>query len=108
MARAHAMTLSFAIEQGIACQLLIALHAATLFAATGSIHLLYWPYCLTLTPHSCFMSQGVLRVGRFNPYEGRVTSASVGQDIFISGRLEMNRAFDGACVCAPCCSSEPM
>jgi exosome complex exonuclease DIS3/RRP44 len=37
----------------------------------------------------------VLRVGRFNPFEGWVSSEAVGQDILISGRVDMNRAVDG-------------
>ncbi|GAX77417.1 hypothetical protein CEUSTIGMA_g4862.t1 [Chlamydomonas eustigma] len=39
--------------------------------------------------------QGSLRVSRFNPFEGFVGSESVGQDILISGRVDMNRALDG-------------
>ncbi|DBA70092.1 TPA: hypothetical protein ACH3X2_012255 [Trebouxia sp. C0005] len=39
--------------------------------------------------------QGALRVSRFNPFEGWVGSESVGQDILISGRIDMNRALDG-------------
>lgn len=39
--------------------------------------------------------QGTLRVSRFNPFEGWVGSESVGEDILISGRLDMNRAIDG-------------
>ncbi|KAL3151102.1 hypothetical protein ABBQ38_012969 [Trebouxia sp. C0009 RCD-2024] len=39
--------------------------------------------------------QGALRVSRFNPFEGWVGSESVGQDILISGRVDMNRALDG-------------
>lgn len=39
--------------------------------------------------------QGALRVNRFNPFEGWVSSESVGQDILISGRVDMNRAIDG-------------
>eukprot|EP00891_Asterochloris_glomerata_P009424 jgi/Astpho2/9424/Aster-01685 len=39
--------------------------------------------------------QGALRVSRFNPFEGWVSSESVGQDILISGRIDMNRAIDG-------------
>ena len=40
--------------------------------------------------------QGALRVSRFNPFEGCVGSDSVGQDILVSGRIDMNRALDGA------------
>jgi exosome complex exonuclease DIS3/RRP44 len=39
--------------------------------------------------------QGTLRASRFNPFEGWVASESVGQDILISGRIDMNRAIDG-------------
>jgi exosome complex exonuclease DIS3/RRP44 len=41
------------------------------------------------------LHQGALRVSRYNPFEGWVSSDSVGQDILISGRAEINRAFDG-------------
>ena len=44
------------------------------------------------------MWQGTLRVNRYNTYEGWVASESVGQDILISGRVDMNRAFDGDAV----------
>lgn len=39
--------------------------------------------------------QGTLRVNRFNSFEGWVGSESVGQDILISGRIDMNRAMEG-------------
>ncbi|MEW5311018.1 MAG: hypothetical protein WDW38_002766 [Sanguina aurantia] len=39
--------------------------------------------------------QGTLRVNRFNYKEGWVASESVGEDILISGSVDMNRAFDG-------------
>lgn len=39
--------------------------------------------------------QGALRVNKFNPFEGWVSSESVGQDVLISGRIDMNRAIDG-------------
>lgn len=39
--------------------------------------------------------QGSLRVSRFNPFEGWVGSESIGSDILISGRVDMNRALDG-------------
>eukprot|EP00879_Flechtneria_rotunda_P021039 GHRR01022163.1.p1 GENE.GHRR01022163.1~~GHRR01022163.1.p1 ORF type:complete len:742 (+),score=218.81 GHRR01022163.1:116-2341(+) len=39
--------------------------------------------------------QGALRVNRFNPFEGWVSSEAVGRDILISGRIDMNRAIDG-------------
>jgi len=35
--------------------------------------------------------QGTLRVSRYNTFEGFVASESVGQDILISGRVDMNR-----------------
>jgi hypothetical protein len=41
-------------------------------------------------------AQGALRVNRFNPYEGFVASEGVGRDILITGRVDMNRAMDGA------------
>lgn len=34
-------------------------------------------------------------MSRFNPYEGYVGSDSVGQDILLAGRTDMNRAMDG-------------
>lgn len=34
-------------------------------------------------------------VNRFNSFEGWVGSESVGQDILISGRIDMNRAMEG-------------
>lgn len=48
-----------------------------------------------LLPSCCRFHQGALRVGRFNPFEGWVSSEAVGQDILISGRVDMNRAVDG-------------
>jgi exosome complex exonuclease DIS3/RRP44 len=39
--------------------------------------------------------QGTLRVNRFNPFEGWVGSESVGEDILIRGRVDMNRAMEG-------------
>ncbi len=41
-----------------------------------------------------------MRVNRFNPYEGYVGSESVGRDILVTGRVDMNRAMDGAGLCA--------
>lgn len=41
------------------------------------------------------LHQGSLRIGRFNPFEGWVGSHSIGQDIFISNKVDMNRAMDG-------------
>ena len=42
--------------------------------------------------------QGTLRVNRYNTWEAWVASESVGQDILVSGRVDMNRAFDGDAV----------
>ncbi|XP_072963915.1 exosome complex exonuclease RRP44 homolog A [Typha angustifolia] len=39
--------------------------------------------------------QGKLRVNRYNPFEGYVGSESIGDEIVIYGRSNMNRAFDG-------------
>ncbi|KAL0912834.1 hypothetical protein M5K25_016243 [Dendrobium thyrsiflorum] len=39
--------------------------------------------------------QGKLRVNRYNPFEGYVGSESIGDEIVIYGRVNMNRAFDG-------------
>ncbi|KAI8464454.1 MAG: hypothetical protein J3K34DRAFT_526194 [Monoraphidium minutum] len=41
------------------------------------------------------LHQGALRVSRFNAFEGWVSSQSVGDDILVSGRIDMNRALDG-------------
>lgn len=41
------------------------------------------------------LHQGSLRASRFNPFDGWVSSEAVGQDILISGRIDMNRAIDG-------------
>ena len=41
------------------------------------------------------LHQGALRVSRFNPFEGWVASQSVGGEILVSGRIDMNRALDG-------------
>ena len=41
------------------------------------------------------LHQGTLRVGRFHPFEGWVGSQSIGQDIFIRNKIDMNRAMDG-------------
>jgi exosome complex exonuclease DIS3/RRP44 len=58
--------------------------------------------------------QGLLRVNRFNPYEGWVASEGVGADILVSGRTAMNRALEGDVVavellpedqCAPAAAS---
>ncbi|MQL88528.1 hypothetical protein Taro_021094, partial [Colocasia esculenta] len=39
--------------------------------------------------------QGKLRVNRYNPFEAYVGSESIGDEIIIYGRCNMNRAFDG-------------
>ncbi|XP_020094841.1 exosome complex exonuclease RRP44 homolog A isoform X1 [Ananas comosus] len=39
--------------------------------------------------------QGKLRVNRYNPFEAYVGSESIGDEIVIYGRANMNRAFDG-------------
>ncbi|XP_065004841.1 exosome complex exonuclease RRP44 homolog A-like [Musa acuminata AAA Group] len=39
--------------------------------------------------------QGKLRVNRYNPFEAYVGSESIGDEIVIYGRSNMNRAFDG-------------
>lgn len=39
--------------------------------------------------------QGKLRVNRYNPFEAYVGSESIGDEIVIRGRMNMNRAFDG-------------
>jgi len=41
------------------------------------------------------LHQGSLRVGRYSPFEGWVGSESIGQDIYIRNRVDMNRAMDG-------------
>ncbi|WPT12794.1 Exosome complex exonuclease RRP44-like protein A [Picochlorum sp. SENEW3] len=41
------------------------------------------------------LHQGSLRVSRYNPFEGWVGSQSIGQDILIRNKLDMNRAMDG-------------
>lgn len=39
--------------------------------------------------------QGKLRVNRYNPFEAYVGSESIGDEIIIRGRSNMNRSFDG-------------
>jgi len=41
------------------------------------------------------LHQGSLRIGRFNPFEGWVGSQSIGKDIYIGSKVDMNRAMDG-------------
>eukprot|EP00873_Tetraselmis_striata_P021480 jgi/Tetstr1/441744/TSEL_029965.t1 len=46
-------------------------------------------------PLSEITAGGALRTSRYNPYEARIASEAVGQDIIISGRVDMNRAMEG-------------
>uniref|UniRef100_A0A0D6QW77 Uncharacterized protein n=1 Tax=Araucaria cunninghamii TaxID=56994 RepID=A0A0D6QW77_ARACU len=45
--------------------------------------------------HQGIYHQGKLRVNRYNPFEAYVGSESIGDEIVIYGRADMNRAFDG-------------
>ncbi|XP_010270516.1 PREDICTED: exosome complex exonuclease RRP44 homolog A [Nelumbo nucifera] len=45
--------------------------------------------------HRGIYHQGKLRVNRYNPFEAYVGSESIGDEIIIYGRGNMNRAFDG-------------
>lgn len=45
--------------------------------------------------HRGIYHQGKLRVNRYNPFEAYVGSESIGEEIIIRGRSNMNRAFDG-------------
>ncbi|CAJ2635945.1 unnamed protein product [Trifolium pratense] len=45
--------------------------------------------------HRGIYHQGKLRVNRYNPFEAYVGSESIGDEITIYGRSNMNRAFDG-------------
>ncbi|KAG6701726.1 hypothetical protein I3842_07G001100 [Carya illinoinensis] len=45
--------------------------------------------------HRGIYHQGKLRVNRYNPFEAYVGSESIGDEIIIYGRANMNRAFDG-------------
>ncbi|KAK6924586.1 PIN domain [Dillenia turbinata] len=45
--------------------------------------------------HRGIFHQGKLRVNRYNPYEAYVGSESIGDEIIIYGRGNLNRAFDG-------------
>ncbi|XP_071724421.1 exosome complex exonuclease RRP44 homolog A-like [Rutidosis leptorrhynchoides] len=45
--------------------------------------------------HRGIYHQGKLRVNRYNPFEAYVGSESIGDEIVIYGRDNMNRAFDG-------------
>ena len=50
--------------------------------------------------HRGIYHQGKLRVNRYNPFEAYVGSESIGDEIIIYGRSNMNRAFDGDIVAA--------
>lgn len=50
---------------------------------------------ITAGLHHGIYHQGKLRVNRFNPFEAYVGSESIGEEIIIYGRSNMNRAFDG-------------
>jgi exoribonuclease R len=50
---------------------------------------------ITAGLHNGRFHQGKLRVNRYNPFEAYVGSESVGSEILIHGRQDMNRAFDG-------------
>ncbi|CAA0823316.1 ribonuclease II family protein, partial [Striga hermonthica] len=45
--------------------------------------------------HHGIYHQGKLRVNRYNPFEAYVGSESIGDEIIVYGRANMNRAFDG-------------
>ncbi|PPS06117.1 hypothetical protein GOBAR_AA14528 [Gossypium barbadense] len=45
--------------------------------------------------HRGIYHQGKLRVNRYNPFQAYVGSESIGDEIIIYGRQNMNRAFDG-------------
>lgn len=45
--------------------------------------------------HRGIYHQGKLRVNRYNPIEAYVGSESIGEEIVVCGRSNMNRAFDG-------------
>ncbi|KAH7850041.1 hypothetical protein Vadar_026946 [Vaccinium darrowii] len=50
---------------------------------------------ITAGLHRGIFHQGKLRVNRYNPFEAYVGSESIGDEIIIYGRANMNRAFDG-------------
>ncbi|XP_021714097.1 exosome complex exonuclease RRP44 homolog A-like [Chenopodium quinoa] len=50
---------------------------------------------ITTGLHRGIYHQGKLRVNRYNPFEAYVGSESIGDEIVIHGRTNMNRAFDG-------------
>lgn len=45
--------------------------------------------------HRGIYHQGKLRVNRYNPFEAYVGSESIGDEIIVYGRANLNRAFDG-------------
>lgn len=50
---------------------------------------------ITTGLHRGIYHQGKLRVNRYNPFEAYVGSESIGDEIIIYGRANMNRSFDG-------------
>ncbi|XP_039003773.1 exosome complex exonuclease RRP44 homolog A-like [Hibiscus syriacus] len=50
---------------------------------------------ITLGLHRGIYHQGKLRINRYNPFEAYVGSESIGDEIIIHARQNMNRAFDG-------------
>ncbi|CAM6111100.1 unnamed protein product [Calypogeia fissa] len=50
---------------------------------------------ITAGLHKGVFHQGKLRVNRYNAFEAYVGSESIGDEILINGRVDMNRAFDG-------------
>ncbi|GMP26910.1 hypothetical protein CsSME_00003152 [Camellia sinensis var. sinensis] len=50
---------------------------------------------ITAGLHCGIFHRGKLRVNRYNPFEAYVGSESIGDEIIIYGRVNMNRAFDG-------------
>jgi exosome complex exonuclease DIS3/RRP44 len=50
---------------------------------------------ITAGLHKGIFHQGKLQVNRYNAFEAYVGSESIGDEIVIHGRVDMNRAFDG-------------
>ncbi|KAK4430371.1 Exosome complex exonuclease RRP44A [Sesamum alatum] len=50
---------------------------------------------ITAGLHRGIYHQGKLRVNRYNPFEAYIGSESIGDEIIVYGRSNMNRAFDG-------------
>lgn len=78
---------------------LLALCAASFLHQCG-------PACNSAISHSSFshpLPPPARSVNRFNSFEGWVGSESVGQDILISGRIDMNRAMEGDVVAGKFC-----